>query len=160
MDKSIIKQDTLDFIFEYIKGAPEIQLKDVELLDNKVIQILSVTSIIIGLIGLVIEKGIVGIMALTSLVIALIAYIVIVILSLVHLKAIEYRRSIQADQLWDTFWDDDITDIKHSLVADIRDAYIYNKEQIIKKRHLLFSIIICAAIEVIAVGAFIISIIL
>jgi len=151
-----IKRDTLDFIFEYTKNASEVQLKDVESLDNKVIQILSISSIIIGLIAFAIGRSNINYLALMPLVIALLAYIALVISAFIHLKARGFRRSIQADVLWENYWQDDIEEIKHSLVDDIGKAYAHNKRMIDKKARILLYVTIFAAIEVIAVGGFII----
>jgi len=155
-EKKEVKEDTLNFIFEYTKDAPETQLKDVEGLDNKVIQILSVSSVIIGLVGFAIGKNGIGFPALWPLILALLAYMGMAVLSFAHLKPADFRRSFQADKLWAYFWNADIQDIKHSLVSDISEAYAFNKEQINKKAHTLRYVIICAAVEVVAVGLFII----
>ncbi|MEK7354484.1 MAG: hypothetical protein AABZ77_08275 [Chloroflexota bacterium] len=112
-EKTEIKADTLDFIFEYTKNAPEAQLKDVEALDSKVIQILSISSVIVGLIGFAIGESDINPKSLTALIIALAAYMALAILAFVHLKTTSYRRSIQADVLWNTLWAADIKDIKH-----------------------------------------------
>ncbi len=151
-----LKSETLDFIFEYTRQAPEIQLKDVEALDGKVIQILSVSSVIIGLVGFAIGKNEIKFPYLTPFLVALLAYVALAVTAFIHLQAREYRRSIQADVLWDTFWKDDIKDIKHSLVTDISKAYAHNKTLIRKKGRTLLFVVVFAAIEVIAVGGFII----
>jgi len=152
-----IKRDTLDFIFEYTKNAPEIQLKDAEALDNKVIQILSISSVIIGLIAFATSKGGLHTSALVSLGTALVAYTGLALSAFIHLKGSSYRRSLQADKLWEMFWEDDVSEIKHSLVKDISEAYAFNKGQIDKKRRTLLAVVICGATEVIAVGIFLIS---
>ncbi|MDD4876935.1 MAG: hypothetical protein PHQ86_07400 [Dehalococcoidales bacterium] len=151
-----INRESLDFIFEYTRNAPELQLKDVEALDNKVIQILSVASVIIGLIGFVIGKANINVLSLIALLIALLAYIVLAIFAFIHLKSTNFRRSGQADTLWDEFWSDDVKSIKHSLVADISKAYAFNKTLINKKARTLLCVVIFAAVEVVAVGSFII----
>lgn len=152
-----IKKDTLDFIFEYTKNAPEIQLKDAEALDNKVIQILSISSVIIGLIAFAVSKGGLHTCALVSLSAALVAYIGLALSAFIHLKGAPYRRSLQADKLWEMFWEDDVSKIKHSLVKDISKSYAFNKGQIDKKRRTLLAAVICGTVEVIAVGIFLIS---
>jgi hypothetical protein len=47
-----IKPETLDFIFDYTRDAPERQLQDAKDLDNKMAQLFSVASVVIGLAGL------------------------------------------------------------------------------------------------------------
>ena len=154
-DKSL-KTESLDFIFEYTRSGPEVQLKDVEALDNKVIQILSVSSVIIGLVGFTIGKNGVKFPYLTTFIVALLAYMSLAVSAFIHLKANKYRRSLQADVLWQEFWESDVKDIKHSLVADIGKAYTHNKELIEKKSRTLLFVVVFGAIEVIAVGGFII----
>jgi hypothetical protein len=151
-----INKDTLEFIFEYIKDAPEAQLKDVEALDNKVIQILSVSSLIIGLIGFVIGKSGINFPALLVLFLGLLAYVALAVTAFIHLKSANFRRSFQADVLWKTFWADDVGAVKQSLVDDIGETYAFNKGLINKKAKTLLFVVIFAAIEVVAVGSFVI----
>ncbi len=140
-----VKVDTLDFIFEYIKDAPEKQLLTVERLDNKVIQILSVATILVGLVGLAVggtEHKVFNPPISYLPYFIFITYVFVVIISAIHLKAKKFRRSIQADTLWNTFWKSEIAEIKLSLVKDIGVAYKHNKDVLATKtRTLLYSLI-------------------
>jgi hypothetical protein len=162
LNKSTLsKLDTLDFIFDFVKDAPERQLHDAEMLDNKIIQILSVASIIIGLVGFGVGKISLNHTAeIAPLIVAILAYIVVVCLSIIHLKAISFRRSLHADELWQEHWDENVVDIKHDLVADIGEAYGHNKGIIDKKKVTLLWTLVFIGIQVVSIGVFVTLLIL
>jgi len=156
-----LKTDTLDFIFNFVKDAPEHQLEDANMLDNKVIQILSVASIIIGLLGFGIRKiALNHVLTIISLIVVILAYIAVVCFAIIHLKAAAFRRSLHADELWQEHWDNSVLNIKHDLVSDISEAYSHNKSVLSKKNKTLFGALIALGIQVVSVGVFIASFLL
>jgi hypothetical protein len=147
--------ETVDFIFQYVKDAPERQLAGVEALDAKMVQIFSAGSVIIGLAGLTSGSQKPASAALMAFAVA--AYVAVAALALVHLWARDYRRSLQASELWRKLWASPVADIKHSLVHDIADAYAYNRELMGRKKWTLRLALIAVAAEVVFVGSAIVA---
>jgi hypothetical protein len=146
-----LKPDTLDFVFEYTRGAPEVQLKDVEALDSKALQVLGAASVIIGLSGVSgTNRPNLGSAILLAL--ALLAYILVAIAVFGHIRAQLYRRGLQADDLWRKSWKHDVLDVKHAIVTDIAEAYAHNKCVIEHKRKSLAWSLRFAVAEVLLVG--------
>jgi hypothetical protein len=145
-----VPSDSLDFIFDYTKGAPDIQLEDIASLDNKMVQIFSAASVIIGLGGISSSAGHPA--SAWFIAFAVLAYVGVGIAALVHLRGRELRRSRHADALWQRLWNHSVTDIKHSLVQDIADAYAHNKTVTKDKAGTLRWALLAAAAEVVLVG--------
>jgi len=151
-DSKSIKADTLDFIFEYIKDAPEKQLLSAERLDNKVIQILSVATILIGLIGLAVDRTKINNIMIIPLIFIVLSYVAVVVVSSFHLRAKTFHRSVHADTLWNKCWNSEIIGIKHSLVTDIAKAYKYNKNVLYIKTKTLYFSLVALGIEGFLIG--------
>jgi len=151
----ILKPDTLDFILEYTKDAPERQLQDAEAMDSKMMHVLAFASVVLGLAGISggnaqssgITVGILGI--------ALAAYVIVAASAFYHLRIIRFRRSLQADVLWSQYWQDDVQDIKHSLVDDIWKAYEHNKAIMRNKSKTISLALIAASVQVVSIGVFV-----
>ncbi|MBN1856520.1 MAG: hypothetical protein JW846_06155 [Dehalococcoidia bacterium] len=151
------RQDTLDFIFEHTKHGPELQLRDAEALDAKIVQVLGVASVVIGLTALGIGRTAISTHALVFLVLALVAYVVMAVFALSALQTFDFQRSSHGDILWNQYWQDDPEQIKHALVADIARAYANNKRLLTAKSGLLFIVVMSAAAEVLFVGIFVVA---
>ena len=103
--------EAVDFIFDYVKDAPERQLAGAEALDAKMVQIFSAGSVIIGLGGL--TSGGQKPLSAVLMAFAIAAYVGLAALAFAHLWARNYRRSLQADELWLRLWASSVPDIKH-----------------------------------------------
>ncbi len=137
MDKNI-KQETLDFIFDYTRDASERQLQDAKDLDNKMAQLFSVASVVIGLAGLANSSQGSGWSA-WLLVIALGFYVIVAVVALISQFPTVQWRSLHADVLWEEYSRTDVPDIKHALVDDIQRAYGRNNK-VLKKKGLMIKI--------------------
>jgi len=147
--------ETIDFIFNYIKDAPERQLAGAEALDAKMVQIFSAGSVIIGLGGL--TSGSHKPLSAALIAFAIVAYVGLGVAALAHLWARDYRRSLQADELWTKLWASAVTDVKHSLIHDISLAYAHNKTLLGRKKWTLRLALIAFAVEVVLVGSAIVA---
>jgi len=156
-DDGKLKQDTLNFILEYTKGAPEQQFHDAEALDSKVVQALSIASVVVGLLGFAVGRAYITnslwFILLPSL--ACLAYLGVIISCFRHLEAKLFHRSFHADTLWQDYWNDEVIDIKHSLVDGISEAYTHNKNILQDKAKTLRWALGCLSAESLFVGAFI-----
>jgi len=147
--------ETIDFIFQYVKDAPERQLAGVEALDAKMVQIFSAGSVIIGLAGL--TSGSQKPASALLMAVAVAAYVAVAALALAHLWARDCRRRLEGLELWQKLWASPVADIKHSLVHDIAGAYAYNRELIGRKKWTLRLALIAVAVEVVFVGSAIVA---
>ncbi len=124
-----VPPDTLDFLFEYTHEAPQRQMAAVDALDNKAFALFSASAVVVGLVGLGIWSGRdLPLGASVLLAAAVGAFVVAGGAVLRCLWVRRYRLSYQADQLWDEYWDEPVSEIQHALVADIAKAYEHNRE--------------------------------
>ena len=121
-------QDSLEFILDHIREAPEKQIQTAEALDAKMIQIFVSASIVIGLAGLSsvslsTERWVIWALigAIFGLHLPSRSYI------LGHLGLREMRRNLQADVLWPDYVKYEVADIKEALAQDTSEAYAFNK---------------------------------
>lgn len=99
-------------------------------------QIFVAGSIVMGFAGITSLQDnttLFGVIPLVILGLALFCYAAVGIISFIHLRIQNMRRSIHADALWPDYWSDDVQTIKHALVHDISEAYAYNKTVLEKK---------------------------
>ncbi len=147
--------ETIDFIFQYVKEAPERQLAGAEALDAKMVQIFSAGSVVIGLAGL--TSGGQAPLSAIFMAFAVAAYVALSGFAFLQLWARDYHRSLQADELWLKLWASAVPDIKHSLVHDISAAYAHNKSLLFRKRWTLRGATLAVAVEVALVGSAIVA---
>ena len=148
-----INPDTLEFMWSATKEAPERQLESARAADTKMVQIFAAASIVIGLAGFA-TGGAVSDRAVGSLIAAaLAAYIFSAFFAFLHLRTRRFRRSLQADVMWTEHWQDEVLDIKHSLVADISSAYRHNKQLLENKARFSLAALVATGLEVVLVGA-------
>ena len=149
-----VPPETLDFLFEYTREAPQRQLTTVDALDTKAFALFSASAVVVGLAGVgtwtqeTIPFG-AGIM----LAIAVAAFVVVGGAVLYSAWVRRFRLSLQADTLWDAYWDEDVERIKHALVSDIADAYADNRATLEKKARALIVALGAAIVEIALVGA-------
>ena len=145
-----INPESLDLILELTKGGPESQLRDVDALDAKTVQVFAAASIVIGLATLVGDRG--GTASTVLLLLALGSFAVSVGAAAVGLFVRDFRKSYQADYLWGHFWDRPAQELKHSVVADIAAAYSHNKTVIETKARAAQVAVIMTGLEALLVG--------
>ena len=142
--------ESLDLILELTKGGPESQLRDVDALDAKTVQVFAAASIVIGLATLVGDRG--GTASTVLLLLALGSFVVSVGAAAVGVFVRDFRKSYQADYLWGHFWDRPAQELKHSVVADIAAAYTHNKTVIETKARAAQVAVIMTGLEALLVG--------
>lgn len=146
-----IKPDTLDFIFDFTREAPERQIQSAEALDNKMAQLFSVASVVIGLAGIASPTQGSG-WTDWLLVAGLGFYILTAGVALIHLFPKVQYRSLHADVLWTQYWESEVFQIKHALTDDIRKAYARNRKGLELKSKLLKAATFTTGIEVLLIG--------
>ena len=148
-----ITEATLDFIYEHTKSATEAQEANGVALDGKGFQLMTAASIVVGISGLVTQMGTVPKMAGYLLLGAVISFILSALLTLLGVRISRFRTSLQADVLWQEYWNLEPKEIKHALVDDISKAYEYNKRKMFQKASFLRWAFILSSVEVALVGA-------
>ena len=144
-------QDSVGFILDHIRGAPEKQIQAIDTLDTKMIQIFISASIVIGLAGLS-ATSVSGRWEVVPLAIAVLAYVWVAAVAIIHLLPRELRWNLHADTLWPTYSRYSVTDIKEVLVRDTSEAYAANRRVLDAKSNTILVALIGAGIEVAFVG--------
>lgn len=152
-----LKEDTVRFIFQYIQGAPELQGRDIDALDTKVVQVFSAASVVIGLVGISNESLGTSRNVDVLLVLAVVSYTIAAVAALFHLSPKKQRRSLHVEDIWQKSWNEEVTDIEHALIEDIREVHNYNKGVLEKKRKTLLFTVAATGAEVLFVGLTLIS---
>ncbi len=145
-----INPESLDLILELTKGGPESQLRDVDALDAKTVQVFAAASIVIGLATLAGERG--GTASTVLLLLSLGSFVVAVGAAAVGVFVRDFRKSYQADYLWGHFWDRPAQELKHSVVADIAAAYTHNRTVIETKARATQVAVMMTGLETLLVG--------
>jgi hypothetical protein len=122
-----IRPETLTFILEYTKGAPQIQLANADALDAKAMQILAAAGVTLGFVGLSNLQPGGKAAAIVVLLAALVFFVATAATVLLQLGPKTFRQSQAADQLWPKHWHEDVATIEHALVQDIAAAYEHNR---------------------------------
>jgi len=155
-----INDDTLDFIFNHIKGASADHHQIWTALDTKMVSVFGVGSAIVGLAGFSVARGPTSpsssVAALLSA--GLVAYAVAAVAALIHLWPKEGRHTTYGATLWLEAWARPVKQIKHGLVTDMTAAAKANKAALGKKALTLRIAVAAAAMETFLVGvAFVVA---
>jgi hypothetical protein len=156
-DPEALEPGVRDFLFEYLKDAPERQLQDASDLDGKMVGLFGAASVVIGLVsignlgGSGKSSG-----AVTGVLIAAAAcYVLAAIAALVHLVPVTLRRALHADTLRPAAAahhksKDVVVDF---LLGSIETAYAKNKDKLRRKGWTLLAVTILLGLEVTMVAA-------
>ena len=149
-----VPAETLDFLFEYTREAPQQQLATVDALDNKAFALFSASAVVVGLAGIgTWSSNDIPLGAGILLALAVVAFVVVGASVLYSTWVRRFRLSFQANVLWEDYWDEDIDRIKHALVADIAAAYRENHATLERKARALILALSAAIVEIALVGA-------
>jgi hypothetical protein len=151
------KDETVEFIFEYTKDAPDRQARDIESLDTKVVQVFSAASVVIGLLGISRENLSDSAAANAFLALAVVSYVVAAGVALYHLYPTEQRRAQHVEDLWPTGWDKNVKELQHALIESIRGVNTFNKNVLVQKRNTLVAAVAATGVEVLFVGLTLVS---
>jgi hypothetical protein len=145
-----LEAPTLDLLFELTRHAPEAQLRNVDSIDAKIVQVFAVASVLIGLASLrgVHHQTIAGIL----LGAAVVAFLFVAYHVLRTLWTTRFRILISPTQLWRDYWADSPDSIKHAVVADIAGGYAQNEELLQQKYRALGRALVGAGVEAAAIG--------
>jgi hypothetical protein len=141
-----------DFVFDYIKDAPETLIRDAGDLDNKVVALFSAASVVLGLAAIGNVAGAMnpshGVTAL--LVGAVLIYGGAATAALIHLWPVTLDRSLHADTLWSSSRANNNTtpEIKEFLLGSIEAAYAANKAVLECKAKTLAAVTVLTGLDV------------
>ena len=144
-------QDSLEFILDHIRAAPEKQIQAMDTLDAKMIQFFISASIVIGLAGLSSASGTAR-WEVIPLALALLAYVSVAAVAIIHLWPRDIRWNLHADSLWPEYGQYDVEDIREVLAQDTSKAYAFNKRVLDAKANTILKALIGTGLEVIFVG--------
>jgi hypothetical protein len=150
-----VDPETRDFLIEYLKDAPEVQLRDSVDLDNKVIGLFAAASVVIGLTTLgSIGKGTDALdhWVTAFLIGAVASYLLAGGAALVNLWPVEQWRSLHADQLWAGGKGKPVAEIKDFLLESIQTAYRENKTMLARKGWASLVLMLAVITEIACIG--------
>ena len=148
---SKLKPETLDLLFELAREAPDGQLRASDAVDSKTFQAFAASSVLIGLAAL---GGVRHSDLATAFVsVAVAAFLVASVAASWALWSRRYRLSMGPRQLWDAYWSDDPSVIKHAFIDDVASGYVENEKHIADKHKAFRYVLIALIVEAAAIGA-------
>ena len=144
--------ETLKEIYELVKGSLDRQADEGQMLDSKMVQIFSASSIVAGLAGFSVSGGadIDGASA-TLLTLAFAAYAGVAYTGFRHLKPRTYHLLNYPD-IWRKSCRDEPEELHHSVIAKVTENHELNELILDDKAKLLHWVTIAAGAEVLFVG--------
>lgn len=150
--------ETLTFILDWTKDAPERQVRDGEASDTKMVQILGAASIVIGLTGIANRTASSApSWVMFGLLVALAIYAALACIAVAQLWPKRFQRSAQADELFPNYWADDVQTVRHALAHNVSEAYRFNKAVLAQKKERVCWALGLLALQVVVVGVTVIS---
>lgn len=150
-----INPETLNLIIEATKAGPESQLRDVDAMDAKAVQIFATASVIVGLAAFAGTAG--GSVSTGLFILGFIAYAVAASGAFSSLRVRDYLRPFPADSALDSFWDAEPFEVQHALADSISKAYKGNQALLKEKASRTQVAIISTGLESLFVGAALIA---
>lgn len=154
--------DRDDFIFGYIKDAPEALIHDAGDLDGKVLALFGAASVVLGLaaVGNVLGTTTKPAANVTGLLIAAVgAYVLAAAGSLIHLWPKTLTRAVHGDSLWSSArtFNKTTAEVRDFLLGSIEGACIANKRVVRFKGWSLIGVTVLVGIEVALIAAALIA---
>ncbi len=143
-----LRPETLDFIYEHVRDAPAQQRQTRDSLDTKMVQIFGAASIVIGLVGVSSGELDGGGMVDALLIAAVTAYVATALITFYGVQVRRFRRSVQADELWNRYWWRKPDEAKHAIVHDVGKAYGHNRGLLRDKARAVRAGVLSAGLEV------------
>jgi hypothetical protein len=145
-----VPSETLEFILDHTKDAPGRQAETAHQIDAKAIQTFAAGSIVVGLAAAgPLRHG----LAAWLFGVALLLYVAAAIAAFSVLRVRDFRVVDDADHIWPRYWNVELVNIKHALVADVTSAYAENANLLGSKGVALKWLMIATATEVVLVGS-------
>jgi hypothetical protein len=150
--------DGLEVLFDFLRDTPERQMDNSTSHDNKIVNIFSAASVVIGLAGLSSGSLAPSDWSVTALLIlGLGAYVVTAYIAFRGLRPRQFRRSLQP-QFWTrSLWGMGADDVRHSILTDVGKAYANNKPLLAAKAASIRMALLATGAEVVFVGLALIS---
>lgn len=120
---------TVEFIYQHIKDAPERQGQDWRDLDTKLFQVFTAAAVVLGLGGVAAAQRN-GTAGAILLLIALVAFLIAVGAVLSQLRPLKIELSRQGDTMWPTSWQADPYWIEKGVIENVTAAYAKNRARL------------------------------
>ena len=150
------EQETLDLIFDWVRGDPSRQRAAGDVLDTKIFQILGIGSFILGLAAFIGRDA--NLATTILLVLAVIAYVACALVALLGLRVRRYGMVEYAEELWPAYKGEDADGIKEQLIGRIKDVSKQNNAIIEDKAKRVQWVMCLLILEAILLGLAAISI--
>ena len=146
------ESETVQFIYEHIKDAPQQQLELAKALDDKMVKIFTAAGVVIGLAGLSGNNFQGGIWISTLLFGALGGFVATAALTLYHLWPVRIALSRHAGTLWDHSRYLSTDEVRQQLIKSISRSHTQNENLLERKTRLQTYALIATTLEVVSVG--------
>ncbi len=144
--------ETLEEIYNLVRGSLDRQADEGQMLDSKMVQIFSAASIVVGLAGFSISSGaVVNTPAALLLFLAFVAYAVVAYVAFKHLTPKTYYLLNYPD-VWRKSWSDNPSELHYSVITKVTEEYERNRPTLIDKAGLIRVSIAAAGVEVVLIG--------
>jgi len=142
----------INLSFEWVKDVLNEQIRSVDSLDNKLVALFSVATVVFGLgLSLVVDNPRFSLSLLISStwgVVALLSYSLAAILSSIAIWARYYERLRNPIKVRESYWDMTPLEFKVNILTHLEDAYASNQKKLLLKGWILRCLVPLLAIEV------------
>lgn len=145
------RPETLALLFDLARESPGEQLRASDAVDSKIFQTFAAASVLIGLAAIHNVKQGHLITAFVSA--AVLAYLLAAAVATWALWSRRFRVGMAPRQLWDKYWSDEPSDIKHAYIDDIAKGFTENETHLKGKHRALRFVLISVLVEATAIGA-------
>jgi hypothetical protein len=151
-----VQPETLDALFELLRGSPRAQQVVQESLDEKAVRGLTFGAVVLGFSAIG-TTGDAGGATLALTLAALAAFVVLAGLAIWQLWPADYMVIDDADKVWQKHWHLDGHDFKHATVERAAEAYAGNRKANKEKARKLVAILTALAVEAALVAGAVVS---
>lgn len=145
-DTPVLREDTLELLFELSRGTTDLQMESGVVHDKKATTLAGAASVVLGFVALAPEQC----RELTLA--AFVAYGLVLTATLYCIWPRSFAVIRHPDVLWRDFWDATPREIKHAVVVRTADDYTANKKILRRKVVALFVVLAATAVEAVLVG--------
>ena len=144
--------ETLEEIYNLVRGSLDRQADEGQMLDSKMVQIFSAASVVAGLAGFSISSGaVMNTPAAVLLFLAFVAYAVVAYVAFKHLTPKTYYLLNYPD-VWRKSHSDTPSELHHSVITKVTKEYERNRSTLIDKAVLIRLATAAAGAEVVLIG--------
>jgi len=145
-----INADTLALLLDLTRGTPAEQLKLAQSLENKTMQVVTAASVLIGLTAATVPPD--SDIPWWLILLAVIPYLAVVTSAIYALWIRRFEVVDDPRVLWETLYDVEPDDARHSIMDRLAATYIANEDHLTAKRAALTVALVAMMLEAILIA--------